>query len=250
VLLSALLYAGLLTILAGAVCVIRPLRWMGIPTRRRAVLVMGTGAVTLLVAASWPVGSQRVAQLQARIDEWMPEWQFNEVHSLRVRAAPERVYQAVREVTADEIWLFRTLTWMRNPGRTARQKENILNPPEKKPILDVATAGGFRLAADEPPHEMVLLTVVLWDGRTRPAASDAAGIRETVMRAPGNAIAGINFRVHDDGNGWCTLSTETRVFATDDVARRAFTRYWRVIYPGSSLLRVMWLRAIRARAEM
>jgi hypothetical protein len=48
----------------------------------------------------------------------------------------------------------------------------------------------------------------------------------------------------------CTLlTTETRIYATDASSRRAFARYWRVIYPGSSLIRRMWLRAIKKRAE-
>jgi len=31
--------------------------------------------------------------------------------------------------------------------------------------------------------------------------------------------------------------------------RMRFAAYWRVIYPGSALIRVMWLRAIKQRAE-
>ncbi|HXT21641.1 MAG TPA: hypothetical protein VN923_12895, partial [Thermoanaerobaculia bacterium] len=53
----------------------------------------------------------------------------------------------------------------------------------------------------------------------------------------------------DEGGGWTRVTTETRVFATDDHARRRFAAYWRTIYPGSALIRRMWLRAIRARAE-
>jgi hypothetical protein len=45
------------------------------------------------------------------------------------------------------------------------------------------------------------------------------------------------------------ITTETRVAATDDGARRSFKRYWRLIAPGSALIRVVWLRAIRRRAE-
>jgi hypothetical protein len=45
------------------------------------------------------------------------------------------------------------------------------------------------------------------------------------------------------------LTTETRVFATDAPTRRKFAAYWRVIYPGSALIRMMWLRAIKQRAE-
>ena len=43
--------------------------------------------------------------------------------------------------------------------------------------------------------------------------------------------------------------TDTRVHATSDDARRRFAAYWRVIYPGSSLIRRTWLAAIRKRAE-
>ncbi|MFL6200136.1 MAG: hypothetical protein ACJ76J_13235 [Thermoanaerobaculia bacterium] len=32
-------------------------------------------------------------------------------------------------------------------------------------------------------------------------------------------------------------------------ARRRFAAYWRIIYPGSAFIRIMWLKAIRERAH-
>ena len=58
----------------------------------------------------------------------------------------------------------------------------------------------------------------------------------------------MNFLVTPDGPDGSLVSTETRVFATSDDARRQFARYWRVIYPGSAIIRRMWLRAIARRA--
>jgi hypothetical protein len=55
--------------------------------------------------------------------------------------------------------------------------------------------------------------------------------------------------LEDAANGETVLTTETRVYATDAATRKRFALYWRVIYPGSALIRVMWLRAIRNRAE-
>ena len=43
-------------------------------------------------------------------------------------------------------------------------------------------------------------------------------------------------------------NAETRVFANSPEARGRFARYWRVIYPGSAIIRRMWLRAVRRRA--
>ncbi len=59
----------------------------------------------------------------------------------------------------------------------------------------------------------------------------------------------MNFLIEDAGLGACTVTTETRVYATDASTSRRFAGYWRVIYPGSALIRRMWLRAIKHRAE-
>ena len=58
----------------------------------------------------------------------------------------------------------------------------------------------------------------------------------------------MNFVVTQDGASGSVVSTETRVYANSPSARRRFAAYWRVIYPGSAILRRMWLRAIQRRA--
>ena len=244
-------YAGLLTLFVGGVSLIKPLRFLRVRTRKAALGVSSAGLIVVLAGMLLPAGVKRAAARESLLDEWMPEWQFDEVHALRVRATPEQAWRAIHEVTADEIWLFRTLTWIRNPHWPGTAREgNIMNPSAGKPILGEAMAGGFRLLAEEPQKEIVLGTVVMWDGTTKFAEEQSGQERiRKLLATPGNAVATINFRVRDEGNGTCTVTTETRVFATDDAARRRFARYWRVIYPGSSLLRYAWLRAIRARAE-
>ena len=59
----------------------------------------------------------------------------------------------------------------------------------------------------------------------------------------------MNFVIEPDGPARTTLTTETRVFATDRRTLHAFTAYWRTIFPGSWILRVTWLNAIARRAE-
>jgi hypothetical protein len=50
-------------------------------------------------------------------------------------------------------------------------------------------------------------------------------------------------------DGVVRVSTETRCLAHGDEARRTFAGYWRIIYPGSAIIRRVWLDAIVARAE-
>jgi len=66
---------------------------------------------------------------------------------------------------------------------------------------------------------------------------------------PGVSKAVMNFRIEEDGSSGCRLITETRVFSIGESARRRFGIYWRLIYPGSSLIRTMWLDAVRRRTE-
>jgi hypothetical protein len=65
------------------------------------------------------------------------------------------------------------------------------------------------------------------------------GIRPFAGAGPGTVRVAVNFLI--DGP---RLSTETRIAAVDDAARRAFLRYWRIVGPFSALIRRRWLRAI------
>ena len=59
----------------------------------------------------------------------------------------------------------------------------------------------------------------------------------------------MNFRVDHAALAMCVVSTETRVWAGDPRTQRNFALYWWTIRLGSGLIRRMWLRAIRRRAE-
>ncbi len=192
------------------------------------------------------------------MDELAPVWQFHEVHRIQVEATPEQTHAAIRGVTPREIRLFRTLTWLRRLGRAG--PESILNPPADRPILEVATRTGFLLLLDSPPAppvsfspvgrgwtagEVVVGTVVI---APRGVAPPKTADEFRRIDQPGYAKAVMNFRIEAAGTG-CIVTTETRVHATDARTRRRFATYWWLIYPGSALIRRMWLRAIKKRAE-
>ena len=223
----ALVYCGLAGLLTGAVSVVAPLRFLRIQTRQAGVTLFGASAVLLIAGVFAPAPRQSTATPRTDLDRAVPVWQFGEHHATHVRATPDRVDAAIRHVTPDEILLFRTLTWIRSP-RLRQGDVDILHPPlDRTPIFDVVRRSGFVTISDRPSHEIVLVTRI------------ARGVNAT-----------INFRIEPAVDGASDLSTETRVFAADPEAVRAFAAYWRVIYPGSSLIRAMWLRAIRLRAEI
>ena len=241
---SAILYAGLLNAFAGFVSVLIPMRWLRIPTRRRGAAVFAVGVLSAFIGLVLPAPERRVANVATHLDESVPKWQFREHHETRVAATPDRVFEAIRAVRADEILLFRLLTWIRRGGQDL--PENILNAGTERPLLDVATSGGFVYLADDPPRELVIGTVVVAPPGTRGKLTPEV-FKHSLP--PGFALAGMNFLVIPDGKGGSIVTTETRVYANSASARRRFAAYWRVIYPGSALIRRMWLRAIARRAS-
>ena len=255
---SALLYAGVVLTLLGLVTLVRPLRRLRISSRRHAAGVLAAGIALVVVAVALPAPTLRAGPQQTRLDDVIPAWQFGERHGIRIRADPALVEQAARAVTAREIRLFRLLTWIRNPRLPgSAQRAHILAPPVDQPILDVALGSGFMMLAEEPGREIVFGTLVVVPKEVRELpAEERQRLRQAFTPAafralskPGYAKAAMNFRLYDEGGGWTRVVTETRIFATDDHAHRRFAAYWRTIYPGSALIRRMWLRAIRARAE-
>jgi hypothetical protein len=240
---SAIVYSGIILALAGLILVMKPIRRLGVPTRARAAAIVGVGALVVVVGLVLPARESRVARARTRLDELTPVWQFRERHTLKVAAPPARVFDAIRRVRADEIALFNTLTWIRRGGR--QLPEGILNAGKTESLIDVALRGGFVRLADDSIRELVVGTVVV-----APPATRGVLRPETFLNPlpPGFALATMNLLVEPDGPHASVVSTETRVFANSPAARRRFAAYWRVIYPGSAIIRRMWLRAIARRA--
>src|ERR1700676_362541 len=183
---SVLLYIGFATIFVGSLAILWPLRFLAIRTRLHGAIVAASGLLVVIIAASLPAPTKAVANPTIKLDEWMPAWQFDEEHKIHVDAPPEKVFEAIREVRADEILLFRTLIAIRRCGKPG--PESIMNAPENKPLLDVATQTTFIYLADDPPRELVVGTVVAAPAKARASGKLSPDLfRKTLP--PGIALA-------------------------------------------------------------
>src|SRR6266851_1941679 len=199
-------YLGLIATFLGGVSLLRPLTFLAIHSRRQAALILALGFIVVVIGESLPAKEIRVAPPRTQLD------QFGEFHSTRISASKAQVYRALKLVTAEEIFFFRTLTWLRRFGRPG--PESILNPPPHVPLLNVATKTSFLVLADEPDSEIVLGTLVAaprgWRPRGKPTPDGFKALFVTT-NTPGFAPAAMNFRIEDAGSAACTLTTETRV---------------------------------------
>jgi len=237
--LSTLAYTGIVLVVCGLANLALPFRFLGIRRRTVGALVLTSGVVIVLAALLWPGPLVRVAEHKTLLDDILPEFQFYERHSQRVHASPEQVMRGIRQVTLGDLKSYATL--MRIRGVALRRPYQ--DPGSSQLVLDVLSSGFMSLGASE--REIVLGGI----GKVRPPRPHVKNLAEYTAYGQEGAKVAFNLCVEDAGAGWSTVSTETRVLALDEFSRRVTGVYWRLIVPGSGLLRRQWLEAIKDRAE-
>ncbi|VDC33393.1 hypothetical protein [Pseudogemmobacter humi] len=171
------------------------------------------------------------------IDDFLPEFQFREIHSRRIRAAAAPVMAAVAGYRPESDPLFRAAIALRElPLRLTRRRR----PPFG---LD-----DFTLLGREGDRELVYgLAGRFWQADYGLIAiTDAAAWRDCV--AGGAARLALGFRIAPSGTGGVELFTETRIICHDRRALRRLRPYWYLIRPVSGLIRRRILSAIARRA--
>ena len=243
---SVTVYAGIVVALGGVLCLIKPIWRLGIRSRKLAALVILLGAALAVVGLYWPAGVTRISARQSRLDDFMPDYHFSEYHEIRVHATPDKVSAALQGVTFDELRVYHALMRIRGFAFGRNIKTAALG--QRRVLDSVSKAASGFVKLDEDSQEIVFAMAGRpWATRGITRCEDRAAFE--AFNDPGAVKIASNLRVKDEGGGWSRVTTETRIRATDETARRTMGVYWRLIYPGSGMIRRTWLNAIRARAE-
>ncbi len=153
----------------------------------------------------------------AAIETLVPHYDARELHSTSLRLEPSLALDRALATAAAPDPLVRTLFRLRGLRTDST-------------IAEAFVVMGFAELARTEAEVVFGASGKPW----RPAAR----IGTFSDPAPGTVRIATDFR--SDGD---RLTTETRVAAVDDEARRAFARYWRVVGPFSALIRRRWLAA-------
>jgi hypothetical protein len=172
------------------------------------------------------------------LDELLPRYDHRTAQGRPVRASVDAVTRAIRETDLHEAKLARTLLGIRTLGSSIRRGGRIADRGDGAP--------GF-VPIGEGPHEVVIGFVGQpWPGGMFEAQiEDRAGF---VAHEPTSSVK-VAMSVRCDAAVYGTLLvTETRILV-GPLARQPFSRYWRLIRPGSDLVHGSLLRAIARRAQ-
>jgi len=229
---SSLVFYFLVAALAAALALaVFPLRPVTRPFALVTALASVAGGVGVLM---WPPPVDRPAREGRLLDAALPAYQFSERHQTRVCATAERIAEAIRLVEPGEVRWLGLLGGMRGVARVG-------SGDLRRPILESALASGFELLNDTPNELVMGAAGEFWRLKTESfgAGPAASGVPKAVF----------NFTIEPGPFGCQVVTTETRIYTADPTLLGKFAAYWRVIQPGSALLRRTWLDAIRTRAE-
>jgi hypothetical protein len=187
----------------------------------------------------------------ALLDAYLPDPDAVERHAVVVRASPAAVHDALWQVdlggpVARALLAARLLPAALRGGADARARLRALRH-RALTLHALAAGGGFARLAQTPDAVVLGLTGRFWTlgGDIVPTTPATWGAGPPA----GMAQAAWSFEVCPHGAGHARLATETRVRCADAATRRAFGRYWRVVRPGSGLLRRLMLGRIGRWAE-
>lgn len=172
--------------------------------------------------------------MPAIIDSLLPDYDFRTVHERWVDAGPDEVWAALTAVRFDELVLTLPLVWIRRLGKRIPSGSVFYNGPVTLlRVEDGREAVGGSIARSwslRPEHKRVT------------TADEFSSFRD-----PGWVKFVTDFRLLQE-NGGTRLSTETRIKATDKVAKRRFTLYWVGIRAFSGVVRRDVLAAVARKA--
>ncbi|GAA4628541.1 hypothetical protein GCM10023196_045310 [Actinoallomurus vinaceus] len=172
------------------------------------------------------------------LDRLIPTYDFRTRYSRRVAAPPEAVWEALQQVTADELPVTRLLMRIRSAGRA----------PLSGPIAQALPMAD--LGREEGREAVSGRVAKFWQFRPETGPEETADPAVfAAFSEPGWAKAAMSFQLSPTADG-TLLAAETRVRATDRASRRAFAPYWLLIRAGGAgFIRLELLRAIARRAE-
>jgi hypothetical protein len=185
-----------------------------------------------------------------QIDRILPDTEFRDQIAVAVDAPGERIFQAVRDVTAEGTPLARVLGSARSlPGRLLGRAALGTAAPAR--LADGLTGSSWVIVAEDPGREIVWAAAGKYHelvGQPPPLSGPEA------FRAfdhPDYEKLAVSVRVEPGaGAHERRLVVEHRTHPLSDEARRKFRRAWRLIKPAAALAARQFLLAARRRAEL
>jgi hypothetical protein len=168
-------------------------------------------------------------------DLYLPRYHYSEKHFIVIHGSPDKIWPHIDQMDFSLPLVIRVLFALR------RIPAELLN----REIMDKNRF--YRLDQQERREIIIGLIGQFWlpnDNLQKFLPNEFAS-----LNPPGFAKASWNFLLTPVGQLETKLETETRIFCTDDIALKKFSRYWFLVRPFSGIIRKAILRALKRMVE-
>jgi len=163
------------------------------------------------------------------MDDFLPEFDFEESHEIFVDGTPDQAYRTFEELDYAQSKVLRFLFFLRGIS-TANSLRRMFIP----------------LLRNVPNRHVEGLIAKPWTisgGVRKMSPEEFAAFAE-----PGYAKVVWEFTFEKEGEG-CLVKTVTRIKCTDSSSRRKFSCYWFFVRPFSGLVRRIMLKMIKVNQQ-
>ena len=179
------------------------------------------------------------------IERFIPAWDVRSYHETIVQAPANTVFAVAEHLDLQSIPLVRAIFWLR--GKIMRASSS----PQRRPagLVEMTKSLGWGELSSQPGRELVMGAVTqpwLADVKFTPVPPD----QFLAFGEPDRVKIVWTIEAVPIEPALTLLRTETRVRATDMIAREKLLRYWRFAQYGIQLIRWLHLPAVRRAAEL
>lgn len=248
---SYFFWIGVIFIITGVISLFYPLAFLFILNRFIAILVVIGGIIISAISLLYPVKIRHSQTNNQKIDNLLPDFAFNELHEVNINASSEKIKQILQVTGVKDIPIARLLMKIRgiadeDVDLSDRASNNLI----ASDTISTPDFNFFVVAPDEWITVMILKSVIIINNANQPAPPEISTLEQfTSFNKPGYIKVVVNFRFISINENKTILTTETRNNGITHKDNRIFGYYWRIIYPGSAIIRRVWLDTIKKKSQ-
>jgi hypothetical protein len=248
---SYFFWIGAILFVTGLVSLIHPLNFFFMSNRTIALGVILCGLLISVSSLFCPVRLNQSATSDQQLDGLMHAYSFNEYHEVSIKASPEEVKEVFRVTGVNDIPIAHLLLKIRGiADEDVDMSDRASNNKANSDTFSTPDFNFFMVEPNEYISVMILKPNMISSNKEMAALPEISTIDQFIaFNEPGYMKVAINFRFISNDNKETLLTTQTRVAGTTKTDSYKFARYWRVIYPGSAIIRRVWLDTIKKKAE-